>query len=67
MQADSAGVVGHLDWILPPGGDWHLTCQIRREGHILAINEYDLAIHDGIQPTLGQRVQAWLSGLVTPS
>jgi hypothetical protein len=34
---------------------------------VLAENEYDLGDHDGIEPTLRQRMWTWLTGLVTPA
>jgi beta-mannosidase len=67
IAAGSASVVGHLHWTLPPGDDWHLTCRLSQEVQVLAHNEYDLAIHDDIRPTAGQRLWAWLSRLVVPS
>ena len=67
VAAGLAGLVGHLRWTLPPGGDWRLTCRLSQEEQVLAQNEYDLAIHDSIRPTAGQRLRAWLSSLVVPS
>jgi hypothetical protein len=29
-------------------------------GRLLATNEYDLTVHDGIQPPLRQRLRNWL-------
>jgi hypothetical protein len=60
-------VADRLHWTLPPGDGWHLTCRLSQEGQVLARNEYDLAIYDGIRPTAGQRLWAWLSSLVVPS
>jgi beta-mannosidase len=67
VAADSAGIVGDLDCELPAGGGWRLICQLANQDQTLATNEYDLSAHDGIQPTLGQRLWAWLVSLVTPA
>jgi beta-mannosidase len=67
ITADSALRVGSLDWTLPPITGWRLTCKLCKNGQTLASNEYDLAIHDDIQPTLGQRTWARLSSLVMPA
>jgi beta-mannosidase len=67
IAAGSASVADRLHWTLPPGDGWHLTCRLSQEGQVLARNEYDLAIYDGIRPTAGQRLWAWLSSLVVPS
>jgi beta-mannosidase len=67
IAADSASKVGRARWILPPADDWHLTCGLLREGQALAANEYDLTAHDEIGLTVGQRLWAWLRGLVVPS
>jgi beta-mannosidase len=66
VTADSAERIGHLHWILPPGASWRLTCSLVQNTQTLAGNEYDLSIHDGIRPTVGQRLWAWLSGLAMP-
>jgi beta-mannosidase len=63
VLADSAEVVTSLDWNLPAGGGWRLTCRLAREGHTLSANEYDLAVYDDLGPTLGQRLWIWLRGL----
>jgi beta-mannosidase len=67
VAADSAGVVARLDWLLPPGDDWRLTCGLSRDGQALATNEYDLGVHDDIQPTWRQRLWAWFTKLIVPS
>ena len=67
IAANSASEVGRVRWHLPPGNGWRLTCGIQREGQALATNEYDLTVHDDTGPTVGQRLWAWLSGLVVPS
>jgi beta-mannosidase len=67
ITADSAARVGSLGWTLPPGTGWQLTCRLCQDGRVLSLNEYDLAVHDDIQPTLGQRAWAWLSSLVVPA
>lgn len=66
VAADSAERIGHLHWTLPPGTGWRLVCRLLQNGRTLATNEYDLAVHDGIRPAAGQRLWAWLSGLVMP-
>jgi hypothetical protein len=67
ITADSAARVGSLGWTLPPGTGWRLTCRLCQNGQVLSLNEYDLAVHDDIQPTLRQRAWAWLSNLVVPA
>lgn len=67
VAADSAAEAGRARWTLPAGHDWRLTCRLLREGQVLAANEYDLTVHDDTGPTVGQRLWAWLSGLVVPS
>ena len=67
IVADSASEVSGVCWTLPPGDGWRLTCRLVRDGQVLAANEYDLAVHDDIGPTLGQRLWSWLSRLVMPS
>jgi beta-mannosidase len=60
VGADSATIVGRLCCSLPPGGGWRITCQLMHAGRLLATNEYDLTVHDGIQPPLRQRLRNWL-------
>ncbi len=67
IAADSAGRVYHQLWTLPPGDTWQLTCRLQQGSQVLTHNEYDLSLHDDIQPTAGQRFWAWLSSLVVPS
>lgn len=67
VAGDSARIVEHLHWILPPGGGWRLTCALLHHDQALATNEYDLSIHHHSGPTLRQRLWAWLKGLVVPS
>jgi beta-mannosidase len=64
VPAGSAQIVGRLGWPLPPGDGWRLTCRMTRKGQVLTTNEYDLAAHDSLRPTLRQRLWAWLTGLV---
>jgi hypothetical protein len=64
VPADSARIVRRIDWELPQGGGLQLTCQLVRDGRTLAANEYDLAIHDDLQPTFGQWLRARLASLV---
>jgi beta-mannosidase len=67
IQPASVHEVGRLSWTLPPGDDWHITCKLSRQGQVLSANEYDLTVHDDDEPTLQQRVRAWLRNLVVPS
>jgi len=67
IAADSAELAGSICWTLPQGSGWQLTCKLHRNGQILSTNEYDLAIHDDISPTLRQGARAWLSSLVIPT
>ena len=57
VDADSAAIVDHLRCTLPPGGGWRVTCQLLRDEHTLAANEYDLTVHDGIRPAPLQRLR----------
>jgi beta-mannosidase len=45
---------------------WRLACRLLQNGRSLATNEYDPAVHDGIRPTVGQRLWAWLTDLFLP-
>jgi beta-mannosidase len=67
VAGDSAGIVAHPSWILPPGDSWQLTCALLHQGQTLATNEYDLSIHYATGPTSRQRLWAWLKSLVVPS
>jgi beta-mannosidase len=67
VPADSAEVVANLDWHLPAGGGWRLTCRLEQNGHTLSANDYDLAIYDGLGPTLRQRLRIWLRDLFLPA
>jgi beta-mannosidase len=58
---------GRLAWCLPPGEHWRLTGQLLRGGEALSANEYELGIHDGIQPTSWQRLRAGLARLIIPA
>ncbi len=66
VEPDSARVVGGLDWQLPTGGGWHLTCRLSHDGRTVSHNEYDLAIHDDLRPNLRQRLWVELRSLVIP-
>ena len=67
IVADSANEVGRVDWTLPPDSGWRLTCELSQEGLTLAVNEYDLTVHDDISPMARQRLRSWLRGFVVPS
>jgi hypothetical protein len=64
IAADSAAIVGHLAWILPPDGASLVTCRLTWGNQVLAANEYDLDVYDGIRPTPRQRLRAWITRLV---
>jgi beta-mannosidase len=66
IPADSAEMVDRVQWTLPHGSSWRLSCSVTHEGRIVSRNEYDVSTHDGIQPTLRQRLRAWLGGLASP-
>ncbi len=66
VPGDSAASYGHLSWELPQGGRWRLTCRLAQGEETISMNHYDLSIHDDIQPTLLQRLSAWVRSLVTP-
>ncbi len=66
VAADSAEIVGRFDWTLPEGGGWRLLCRLEQQGRPVTENEYDLAVHDGLGPSLGQRLWQWLTGLFMP-
>ncbi len=65
VSPTSSRIVDVIDWTLPPGNGWRLTCELQQDGTLLATNEYDLAAFDGIQPTLRQRLRGWLASLLT--
>jgi beta-mannosidase len=67
VPGDSAQVVGHLEWTLPPTEGCRVACKLALDEQVLSTNEYDLSVFDGIRPSLGQRIRRWLTGLVTPS
>ncbi len=67
VETSSACDIGRLNWTLPPGDDWHLTCKLSREGQTLSANEYDLTVHDETGPNLRQRLRFWLRDLIVPS
>ena len=67
ITGDSANEVGQARWSLPPGDGWRLTCELLQDRQTIAVNEYDLTVHDDIGPTASQRLWSWLSGLVVPS
>lgn len=63
LLADSAQMVHSLNWTLPPGSDWLLTCWLACEGRTVTHNRYDLSVHDGIHPTWRQRLRSRLASL----
>ena len=67
LEAHSVVSASSFRWKLPPGGDWRLTCRLAQGGRALSNNEYDLSAYDSLGPTSGQRLWAWLAGLVTPA
>ncbi len=66
VAADSAEIVGRFEWTLPEGDGWRLVCRLERSGQLVAENEYNLAVHDGLGPGLGQRLWQWLTRLFMP-
>ena len=64
VAADSAEIVGRLDWVLPEGDGWRLVCGLEQKGQLVTENEYNLTAHDGLGPGIGQRLWQWLSGLL---
>ncbi|HSJ58836.1 MAG TPA: hypothetical protein VLC95_16745, partial [Anaerolineae bacterium] len=67
LAATSAQVIAQAEWGLPAGGGWSLSARLHQDGGMVAENEYDLELYDGVRPTLRQRLWAWLSSLVVPS
>jgi len=65
IPAHSAAIAGGVSWTLPEGNCWRATCSLSRDGRMLTSCEYDLGVHDDIQPRPVQRLWAWLGGLVT--
>lgn len=61
VAADSATIVGRIKWTLPEGDGWWVVCRLEQAGRLVAENEYDLAVHDGLGPSLGQRLWQWLT------
>ncbi|MCL7452328.1 MAG: hypothetical protein M8467_04700 [Anaerolineae bacterium] len=66
VPACTAQPIGQFSWILPAGEDWRLTCQLWRQAEVLSSNVYHLGVYDGLQPTLRQRLWAWMTNLVVP-
>jgi beta-mannosidase len=64
VPADSARIVDRIAWELPPAEEWRLACTLEQAGRVLAANEYDLSVHDGIRPAMSQRLWTWLTHLV---
>jgi beta-mannosidase len=56
VAADSAEIAGRLRWTLPEGDGWRLVCRLEQRGKLVTENEYDLTVHDGLRPSLGQRL-----------
>jgi beta-mannosidase len=50
VPAGSAGVVDTVDWTLPDGRGWQVTCRLTGQGQNLSENAYDLTVYDDIQP-----------------
>jgi hypothetical protein len=66
VPPDFAGTVASLNWQIPPGSNWCLTCRLVQAGRTLAENKYNLTVHDSIQPALRRRLRDGLAGLVLP-
>jgi beta-mannosidase len=66
IEADSARIVGSLNWPLPAGGGWRLTCELRREDQTLTSNDYDLTVHDDLKPNITKRLRSALTSFLIP-
>jgi beta-mannosidase len=66
LSGDSAEVAARIDWKLPAASGWHLCCKLVHGSQTLSTNEYDLTIHDQIQPSLKQRLWSWITRMVRP-
>lgn len=64
VPASSAAAAARVNWQLPEGNRWLVSCSLSRCGKVVATNQYDLGHLDDIQPTPGQRLWRWLTGLV---
>ncbi len=64
VDANTAARHRRLAWRLPAGERWRLTATLLRGREVLSYNEYELGIHDGIRPTVRQRIRARLARLV---
>jgi beta-mannosidase len=64
VAANQAANAGRLSWRLPAGQRWRLTSRLVRGGEVLSANEYELGIHDGIRPSVAQRLRACLARLI---
>lgn len=64
IAPDSATIVDTIDWLLPPGRYWRLTCRLSHSNQLLACNEYDLAVHDDLGPSIRHRLRALLTSLI---
>jgi beta-mannosidase len=62
--AGSANVVGNICWTVPADHGSLLNCRLSRGGDLLASNEYDLTVHDSLEPTLRPRLRTKIRSLV---
>lgn len=67
VAANAVAHAGRLAWRLPAGERWRLAARLIHGGEVLSANEYELGIHDGIQPTALQRLRTRLAELVVPA
>jgi beta-mannosidase len=63
VQADSARIVGQVEWELPEGGDWTAIARLYQGDDILIENEYDLSFYDTQKAPLYLRLRRWLAHL----
>jgi beta-mannosidase len=61
VQADSARVIGQIEWDLPEGGDWTAIARLYQGENVLSENEYTLSFYDTSKSPLHLRLRRWLS------
>jgi beta-mannosidase len=67
VAADSAQIAGRFDGTLPEGDGWRLICRLEQQGQLVAENEYDLYLHDGLGPGVRERLWQRLVKLFMPA
>jgi beta-mannosidase len=63
VQADSARMVGQVEWELPEGGDWTAVARLYQGDDILSETEYDLSFYDTYRASLYLKLRRWLARL----